>query len=43
MKIVNAVLVGIILVLHAIWRKQCRRIDVVAKKRWITSGGNDIV
>ena len=42
-KIVNAILVGIRPVLHAIWRKECLRIGVVAKECWITSGGSDIV
>ena len=42
-KIVNAILVGIRPVLHAIWRKECLRIGIVAKECWITSGGSDIV
>ena len=39
-KRVNAILVGIRPVLHAIWRKECLRIGIVAKECWITSGGS---
>ena len=41
-KIVNAVLVGIRPVLGALWHEECIRIDLVANKCWITSGGAEI-
>ena len=42
-KIVNAMLVGVRPVLHAIWSKEGLRTGIVAKECWIISGGSDII